>query len=458
MSVLSFRIILPGFLSAALIFLFVFWFFKDQRSKADLIIKNVEILSFDSKNQILSDSAIAVKNGLILEIGSDSKISGSYHAETVIDGEGSYALPGFVNTHSHVSTGPMAGLFGSFDMTEWWKDARSKELKYLNEKSAFECAYSGFIKLLSSGVTTVNDMSFFAEQTARAAEETGIRANLAETLISGSSPSYNDFEEALDKVDRLRRRTGQNPLLRTLMGLHGFQTLHTRHISRSIKYAQRHHLQIHMHFEESASEELFKELIEQRRRIEFLNALPSEISIIAAHGVKLSSENIKLLDPEKISVSINLSSNYNLGVGFPPLLELFNRGIELSIGTDGEITNPRLDFFEEMRLIFKSSRLKYRSKSPFDAKTILEMATIGGARSLKMEDSIGSIERGKRADIILLKMRGQKKRIDISPYEQILNTADNSNLFYLFVDGRALIEGYSLSEKLVRKAPCVESL
>jgi 5-methylthioadenosine/S-adenosylhomocysteine deaminase len=410
-----------------------FGFFALAKPPADLLIVNADVITPDF--QSVKAGEVAVHNGLILEVGAG--LSGKYQAKRVIDAGGGILSPGFINTHTHLASGYLRGIYGNKNLGEWWfKEVWPLEREFLNPDNVYAAAVLGVADQLRTGVTAVNDMSFCAAGVVKAVYEIGVRARIGETLIDGSNPC----NKGLGSVAELQRLIAGKERIAMSIAPHGVHNLSGQAFDDAVKYAREHALPMHIHLGES---EIDAKLIKARLNqsiSRFLREKKLPAGSVFAHVVHLDRDSLQAIKDSGGIVSLNISSNRNLAVGEPLLQHVFGTGVPLSIGTDGAVTNGGLDYFEEMRAALGYSRVTRSVKSKLDWREIYKGATAGGARALNLPVLSGTIEAGKAADLIILQPPADRRLGFMSDAEFVVKAARSADVKYVVVAGKPLIE------------------
>ncbi len=374
-----------------------------------ILIKNALILNpnnFENKKQ-----SLLIKDDLIAEI---AETIDEGNVDKIIDAEGKILLPGLINTHTHLSMTLFRGLADDLSLDSWLNDHIWPMEANLNGDYCYIGALLGAVELIKSGTTTFSDMYFYMEDVARAVEDAGIRAVLSYGMIDFGDAEKRESEDLLIKVREL---------------------------------ADEYNMGIHIHVSETEKE--INDSLDEKglRPFEYLEKIGFlGPDVVAAHCVWLSDEEIEIIKKHDVKVSHNPCSNMKLASGIAPVSKLIENDICVSIGTDGASSNNNLDLIEELKtasLLQKVSTLDPKVLSSDEAIT---MATIKGAEALGLENEIGSIEVGKKADIILIDTNSANMVPDSSSLSSnVIYSANGSNVDTTICNGKILMENKKLT-------------
>jgi len=410
---------------------------------ATLLIKNCDwIVTQNSSRQILRNASILVENSRITRIGR----VGAASADVEIDGIGKIALPGLINAHTHLSMTLFRGYADDMQLQEWLE----KKIWPLEARLTGEACYYGALlgsaEMIMSGTTTFVDMYFHMEDVAKAVVESGLRGFLAYGIIdlfdkTKAQLEYSKAEKFFSYVRDLA-----NPRVRFVLGPHAPYTCSAETLLWSKEFAERNAALVHIHLAETRKEQADSQKQHGMRVVEYLDKIGAlSKNMLAAHCVWLTKTEVKLLANAGVRVAHCPVSNMKLASGgVAPLPEMFEVGLPVGLGTDGAASNNSLDMFDTMKVCALLHKAHRWDPTILDAQKVLDLATIDGARALSAEHEIGSIEAGKRADIILLDGRAPNmmpmhgKDTVVS---DLVYSATSANVDTTIVDGRLLMTG-----------------
>lgn len=372
--------------------------------EADLVIKNCTILPMVN-SRIIDKGLISIEGGNISYVGSISDAP-ELKAETVIQGDGKLAMPGLVNCHTHLAMTLFRGFAEDAEVEEWLRNIVWPLEAKLKPRDVYTGSLLGCLEMIRNGITCFADMYFFESKTAQAVEEVGLRAVLASGIIeeTDTPQKMTTFHEA---VAFARRFQGQaDGRITTSLGPHSVSTCSEELLRKIREKASEHGFRIQIHLSESKGSTERTERpqrISETELLEELDFLGGDV--LAAHCIHLSPRDMRILARRSVKVAHNPIANLKLASGIAKVEELLDLGITVGLGTDGAASNNSLDMFESMKMASLLQKLKYQDPTALPSQTALRLATIHGAEALGLERIIGSLEIGKKADIILVNMK-----------------------------------------------------
>lgn len=390
---------------------------------------------------VLRNTSILIENGSIREIGPRAG-----PADQEIDGAGKIAMPGLVNTHTHLSMTLLRGYADDMQLQDWLQKKIWPLESRLNGEDCYYGALLGSAEMIRSGTTTFADMYFHMEDVAKAVSEAGLRAFLSYGTIDLFNPEKTAIERTnvqkfYDNVKQLA-----NPLVKFAVGPHAPYTCSEEMLQWAKDFAEKNNAILHIHVAETRREQADSQKQHKLRVVEYLQKIGVlSPNMLAAHCVWLTKSEIKLLADAQVKVAHCPVSNMKLASGgVAPLPEMFEAGVTVGLGTDGAASNNTLDMFETMKLCALLHKASRWDPTILAAQKVLDLATIDGARALGAEREIGSIEVGKKADIILL----NAKSPNLSPIHgketvvsDLVYSASSGNVDTTIVDGHVLMIG-----------------
>jgi len=416
-----------------------------------ILIKNANILTMKEENIVQKD--ILIKDGNIEAIDNFCEETIS-DVDKIIDAKGNLVMPGIVNTHTHIAM----SLFRNYadDLPFWpWL---TEKIWPVEEKLVPNDVYWGSLlsisEMIRSGVTCFSDMYFFMDETAKAVETSGIRANLCRGLADGE----DEDKKLLEAVDFFKKWNGScDGRIKVDLGPHAPYTCNENFLKKIINAAKENNCNIHIHLSESKKEveDSIKEF--GKTPIEKMNDCGLfDLRTCAAHCVHLRDNDVKILKEKKVNVLNNPGSNLKLGNGFAPVARLLDEGINVSLGTDGSSSNNNLNMFEEMNLVALFSKGLSGDTTVVPAYTALKMATVNGAIALDRENEIGTIEVGKKADIIMIDLEKPHFYPRFNMISSLVYSAQAGDVKTVIIDGKIIMEDYKIltmdEEEVFKKA------
>ena len=407
-----------------------------------ILIKDAFILNpnnFEDRKQ-----SLLIKDDLIAEIADEIDES---KADKIIDAEGKILLPGLVNTHTHLSMTLFRGLADDLSLDTWLNDHIWPMEANLNGDYCYIGALLGAVEMIKSGTTTFSDMYFYMEDVARAVDEAGIRAALSFGMID-----FGDEERRNAEIEKnlalFKDCDGMaDGRINVFLGPHSPYTASEELLIKTRQLADEYGMKIHIHVSETqkeindVSEEKGLRPFEYLEKIGFLGP-----DVIAAHCVWLSDDEIDIIKKHDVKISHNPCSNMKLASGIAPVSKMIENGICVSIGTDGASSNNNLDLIEELKTASLLQKVSTLDPKVLNSNEAIEMATIKGAEALGLDSQIGSIEVGKKADIILIDTNAANMTPDSSSLSSnVIYSANGSNVDTTICNGKVLMENKKLT-------------
>ena len=407
-----------------------------------ILIKNALILNpnnFENKKQ-----SLLIKDDLIAEISDEIDDS---NVDKIIDAEGKILLPGLINTHTHLSMTLFRGLADDLSLDSWLNDHIWPMEANLNGDYCYIGALLGAVELIKSGTTTFSDMYFYMEDVARAVEDAGIRAVLSYGMIDFGDAERREAE-IKENMTLYEACNGMaDGRIKVFFGPHSPYTASEELLIKVRELADEHNIGIHIHVSETQKE--INDSLDEKglRPFEYLEKIGFlGPDVIAAHCVWLSDEEIEIIKRHGVKVSHNPCSNMKLASGIAPVSKLIDNDICVSIGTDGASSNNNLDLIEEMKTASLLQKVSTLDPKVLTSDEAIEMATIKGAETLGLSDEIGSIEVGKKADIILIDTNNANMTPDSSSLSSnVVYSANGSNVDTTICNGKVLMENKKLT-------------
>jgi 5-methylthioadenosine/S-adenosylhomocysteine deaminase len=416
-----------------------------KRSDADIIVKGGIILQMIGSKDWIEDGAVAIRGDRIIAVGPAVEILDRFSSKRKISCESGIIMPGLVNAHTHAAMTLFRGLADDLQLMDWLNNYIFPAERKLNSEMVYWGTKLAIAEMLLSGTTTFCDMYLFEMEVARAARETGIRAIVGEVLYDFPSPNYGPIEEGLRYTEALIDFLKGDPLVMPAVEPHAIFTCSPDLLLKCKEISERHGCPYIIHLAETKDE---IEQVKARygktpvKHMDSLGILDS--SVIADHCVWLEEDEIELLVKRGVRIVHNPESNMKLASGVAPVPLLLMRGAIVGLGTDGPASNNNLDMFEEMNSAAKLHKVFSSDPTVMNAETVLRMATLEGAKVLGLHEEIGSIEPGKKADIIVVDCKKPHLQPLYNPYSQIVYSAIGSDVRYVIVNGRILVDDRKL--------------
>ena len=386
-----------------------------------MIIKNGNVLLFKDNDVVIEKTDVKIKDGKIVKIDNNLELE---DGEKVIDAKEKVVMPGLINTHTHIAMSIFRGTFEGCSLYTWLNEKIWPIEAKLTREDVYNASMLSIAEMISTGTTCFNDHYFFAEETRKAVEETGMRAVLTRVLMDtdgddAGQTRIDEFEKFYDTRDE------NNDLITYTVSPHGLYTCSSKCLEKASSLARKYNLPVHVHFLESIDEIEDIKKMHGMTGVDVLKKYFDGIHTILAHGVKLNDEDIEELKYMDIGIAHNPISNLRLGCKIADTTKYTKNNINVALGTDGQGSGNNLDMFETLRTACLIQGGIHENEDRLTSKDAIKMATINGAKLLKIDDKVGSIEEGKDADIILVDMSQSLDNITKLPNNDII-----SNLVY----------------------------
>jgi 5-methylthioadenosine/S-adenosylhomocysteine deaminase len=416
--------------------------FGQARQSVDLIVSGGIVVTMDGARAILRDGSIAVKGDVIVAVGPRVEIESRYSGAQTIDARGGLVLPGFINGHTHVPMTLFRGLHDDVTLQEWlYKYIFPAEAKNVNEEFVRWGTRLAAAEQIRAGVTTFADMYYFEDAVAEETKAAGMRGVLGETFIDFPAPDNKSEAEMLAYTEKFLRRWQGDSLIHAAVAPHSIYTCSKKTIQDAAALARKYHAPVLMHVAEMKKEWEDSEKANGMSPVEYLEKIGVlGPELVAAHCIFVDEADRKLLAERQVGCVHNPSSNMMIASGVAPVPEMRAAGIAVGLGTDGPAgSNNDLDLMEEIDLAAKLAKITKMDPRSLNAKAVVEMATIDGARALHMEKEIGSLEAGKKADLILISLDEPNAVPMYDVYAQIAYSLKGSDVETVVIGGRVVM-------------------
>lgn len=394
------------------------------------------------KAMIIKDGYILIESGVIKKVGREPHPNLSDKSIKIIDGNRMVAIPGLVNGHTHTPMSILRGYADDLPLMDWLQKIWAVEAE-LTEEDMYWGSMLSMVEMIKSGTTTFSDMYYGMDKIAAGVEKTGLRALLCQGIIEGDSDGEAILADTVAFAEKWNK--GANTRITTLLSPHAPYTCSPRLIEKIVEEAHRLDCSIHTHLAETRDE---IKIINDRygeTPIELMEKIGLFTRhVIAAHGVYLTDGEIEILKRKQVGLIHNPKSNMKLASGIAPINFMRKQGVTIGLGTDGAASNNTLDMFEEMRFASLLQKVNLEDPTALNAYDTLAMGTSVGARAVGLEDIIGTIEPGKKADLTLVNLTGAH----VSPMNDIIShliySVKAADVAYTIVDGEVLLDNKCL--------------
>jgi 5-methylthioadenosine/S-adenosylhomocysteine deaminase len=419
---------------------------QPKREKTDLLVTGM-VVTMDGQRTIYDDGAVVVTGDTIVAVGQRTELEGKYKGRQKIDAKNKLVLPGFINGHTHVPMTLFRGLHDDVTLNDWlYKYIFPAEAKNVNEDFVRWGTRLAAAEQIRSGVTTFADMYYFEDAVAEETKAAGMRAVLGETFIDFPAPDNKSNAAMLAYTEKFLQKWQGDPLIRAAPAPHSIYTCSQKTLQDAAALARKYHAPILIHLSEMKKENddsLKKNGATPTQYLDRIGVLGPDV--VGAHCIFVDEADRKILAQRNVGCVHNPSSNMMIASGVAPVPEMRAAGIAVGLGTDGPAgSNNDLDLMEEIDLAAKLAKITKMSPLALNAQAVVEMATIDGARALHMEKEIGSLEKGKKADLILIGLDEPNAVPMYDVYAQVAYALKASDVETVVIGGRVVMRDRKL--------------
>lgn len=425
--------------------------------RCDLIIKGKYLLPMDFDLNIIRDGMVAVDKNNIIAIGEEKELKNKYEAREIIDAGNGIIMPGLVNAHTHAAMAYFRGLADDLPLNEWLNNhiwpAEAKLVKpdFVRKSSELAC-----LEMIKSGVTCFNDMYFFQEITAKVAEKAGVRMMAGEGILDFPTPSCKTADKSVAKTIELAEKFKNSELISIAFAPHSVYACGKNILLKIKELAKEYNLPIHIHLSETKKE---IEDCENKRGgtpVEYLDEIGFlSDRVAAAHSVWFGENDLKIFKNRGAKAIHCPISNMKLASGIAPIPEMLEKGIIVGFGTDSAASNNTLDLFSDMRACALLHKVNKLNSTALNAREVVRMATINGAKVLNLDKKIGSLKAGKRADIITINLNKPHLQPFYDPYSHLVYCVSARDVEDVIINGKIVMrnrEVKTIDEERVLRA------
>ena len=417
--------------------------------QVDLVIRGDFVISMDTDGTIYEDGAVAIDEGLILAIGPANEILAEYSAAQTLRGEDRIVMPGLVNGHSHAAMTLLRGVADDLALMDWLNNyIFPAEVEFVDPEFVRIGTELACWEMIRGGTTTFVDMYYYPDTIADVVDRCGMRAMISATVIDQRSPDAENANDSIQKGNGfVERWQGKNDRITPIFGPHANYTLNAEQLAATRAAAMKYGVPISIHLSESPFEVQYSKDTYGMTSIDMFESIGFfEGPTIAAHVVWPTEEEIPILAERKVGVIHNPTSNMKIASGIAPIVQMLAAGVRVGLGTDGAASNNDLDMWEEMRLASLLQKVDRMNPEVMSAATVLTMATRGGATAIGLGDTIGSLEAGKRADVIQVAFDDVHHVPTYDVISHLVWVTDEQDVASVVVDGKVLMrEGEMLT-------------
>ncbi len=419
---------LPGFTGAA-----------TPRPPADLLITNGRVLTMNATREVIADGCIVIRGERILAVG-PAALAAQYAPARTIDARGGIVMPGMVNAHTHLAMTVFRGL-GDDVPDRLRRFIFPLERNFVDRAVVRDGTLLGLLELIEGGVTTFADMYYFEDEVARVTRQAGLRAVLGQTIVNFPAPDSPEPYGGLALARQFIAAYRDDPLITPAFAPHAPYTVDPRHLRLVAEASAELGAPVLIHLAEMTEEMTSIRRDHQMTPVEFLDSVGLlNRRLVAAHCIFVSESDQALLQAREVGIAHALVANLKSAKGVAPALRMFEQGLRVGLATDGPMSGNTLDLIGQLGYVAKVHKLDRKDRNVMPAATVVEMATLGGARALHLEDRIGSLEAGKLADVVIVDTSSTALQPLYDPYSALVYAASPRDVRTTIVHGRILME------------------
>ena len=419
---------------------------RSSRESVDLLVLGGTIVTMNNARDVIEDGGLAVRGGRIVAIGPRAQIESTYTARQRVNAAGKLITPGLINGHTHIPMVLFRGLADDLDLQDWLtKYIFPAEAKNVSEEFVRAGTRLGLAEMIRGGTTTYCDMYYFEDAIAEETSRAGVRAVLGETIIDFPVADNKTNAEAMAYVEKFVSHWKGNDLIVPAIAPHAPYTVSEEHLKAARAFSDRTGAPIVTHVSETKRE--LDDSVKAKGaspvayldRIGFLND-----RVIAAHVVWPQGSDISILKKRGVGVVHNPQSNMKLASGVAPVPRMMNEGVFVGLGTDGAASNNDLNMWEEMDTVAKLHKVFSGDPKVISAQQAFELATIRGAQALHLDKEIGSLETGKRADLLLIERDALNQIPLYNVYSDLVYATKSFDVQSVIINGRMVMQNRRL--------------
>jgi 5-methylthioadenosine/S-adenosylhomocysteine deaminase len=413
----------------------------------DIVIHNGTVITMNSDLDMINNGVLCIKNDTLAKIEPLENHTPLPEGENIIDAQGGIIMPGLVNTHTHLPMALFRGLADDLPLSVWLNEhIFPAEANHIHPESVKLGALLSGAEMLLSGTTTCCDGYFYEDHVAAAMNQIGMRAILGQGVIDFPAPGVPNPEDNVDNAIKfIQKWKNVSPLITPSIFCHSPYTCSEATLTKAKNAADANGVLFQIHTAETKDEYVSIQTKLHTTPVKYLDKIGIiDQNTLLVHAVWLDNDDIEIIAERRASISHNPESNMKLASGIAPVPALLKAGVTVGLGTDGCASNNNLDLFSEMDTAAKLHKVNAMDPTVMDAVTVLKMATIEGAKALGLQDIIGSLEIGKKADVIIINTHKPHLVPVYNPVSHIVYAAQGSDVQDVIVDGRILIKDRKL--------------
>jgi len=408
----------------------------------DLLIVGGTVVTMDKDRRLIEDGAVAIKGNAIVAVGTRAAVTRRRRSARTINASGKIVIPGLINTHTHIPMTLFRGISDDLDLQEWLtKYIFPAEAKNVDEAFVRAGTRLGLAEMIRGGTTTYCDMYYFEDAIADETKKAGMRAVLGETVIDFPVPDNKTFDAGLAYTERFIKKWRNDPLILPAIAPHAPYTVSKEHLLAARRLSDRLNAPLLIHLAEASTEtETIQRQHNGMRPVEYVDSIGFlSDKTIAAHVVHANEKELDILKNRGVGIAHNPQSNMKLAAGVAPVPMMLLKDMAVGLGTDGAASNNDLSMWEEMDTAAKLHKVNSGDPKVLTAEQAFEMATIRGARALHLEKITGSLEAGKRADIVIVEFDNLHQTPFYNIFSHLVYATKAADVRTVIINGRIVM-------------------
>ncbi len=423
-------------------------------ANADLVLTNGYVLTMNQDKTVYPHGTVVIKGNKIIAVG-DKSLATQYQAKQTMDVDGDIIMPGLINTHTHVSMTVFRSLADDVP-DRLHRYIFPLEAKLVSRDMVRIGANLGNVEMVKGGVTTYADMYYFEDEVAKTVDKIGMRAVLGESVIKFPVADAKNADEGINYALKFINEYRNHPRITPAFAPHAPYTNTTETLQKVAKLSEQENVPVLIHLAETDREQ---QVIAERSNglspVQYMKSIGALNShVVAAHMILVDDKDIETAKQADIGVAHNMSANIKAAKGVAPALKMYDQGLRIGLGTDGPMSGNTLSIIDELNQVAKVHKLVNHDRAAMPPIKVVDMATMGGARALHMEDKIGSLEIGKLADLIVIDTKAPNMVPMYNPYSALVYSANSANVKDSIVDGKLIMKDrvmLTVDEDQIRK-------
>ncbi len=435
----------PNLVAAAIAGMSLFSSISYAKQTADLMITDAMVLTMNGDKTVYQNGTVVVQENKIIAVG-DAELAKQYQAKQVLDVDGDIVMPGLINTHTHVSMTVFRSL-GDDVPDRLHRYIFPLESKLVSRDMVRIGANLGNVEMLKGGVTTYADMYYFEDEVAKTVDQIGMRAVLGQSVIQFPVADAKNADEGIQYALNFIEQYKNHPRITPAFAPHAPYTNTTETLQKIAKLSLEKQVPVLIHLAESDREQ---EKIAERSNglspVQYMHDIGAlNANLVGAHMILIDDKDIELVKKSDMGVAHNMSANTKSAKGVSPALKMYDQNVRIGLGTDGPMSGNTLSTIDEFNQVAKVHKLVNHDRAAMPPLKVIDMATMGAARALHMEDKIGSLEVGKLADIIVIDTKAPNMVPIYNPYSALVYSANSGNVRHAVIDGKLVMQDRAIN-------------